>query len=129
MPGRPNKADVWLSVAVLMSYEHMGTAVVVRPHCLCPHTSACQTSGPCLALVPSSSSSAVMSVAVNRALLDTDFPLTAAEAAVPCTLPEGSADGVHAQECVQNCKCTPMHIDALWGFRMSIKVLPFTLTA
>ena len=85
MPGRPSKADVWLSVAVLMSYEHMGTAVVVRPHCLCPHTSACQTSGPCLDLVPSSSSFAVMSVAVHRALLDTDFPVIAAEAAVPCS--------------------------------------------
>ena len=85
MPGRPSKADVWLSVAVLMSYEHMGTSVVVRPHCLYSHTSACQTSGPFLALLPSSSLFAVMFVAVHRALLDTDFPLIAAEAAVPCS--------------------------------------------
>ena len=33
IPGSPSGAEVWLSVAVLMSYEHMGTSVVVRPLC------------------------------------------------------------------------------------------------
>ena len=31
--GRPSGAEMWLSVAVLMSYQHMGTAVFVRPPC------------------------------------------------------------------------------------------------
>ena len=36
IPGNPNKSDTsWLSVAVLMSYQHMGTANFVRPCFLC----------------------------------------------------------------------------------------------
>ncbi len=40
IPGSPSGAEVWLSVAVLMSYEHMGTSVVVRPLCCAPWTLA-----------------------------------------------------------------------------------------
>ena len=35
--------------------------------------------------------------------------------------------GACAQECVRNCKCAPMHIDALWDLHMSIKVLATAL--
>lgn len=34
-----------------------------------------------------------------------------------------------AQECVRNCKCAPMHINALWDLHMSIKVRVTALLA